>query len=223
MKLKSALIFLNGELRDPRGARAAARRADWTICADGGARHAAALRVRPDFVVGDMDSMPRRKRPSRHRITFIKPRPKRPSRHRITFIDDPDQSRSDLDKALGLARRLGARRVVVAAARGGGLDHELVNFAVLEKAERLDVLVIDGGTARLLGPGRHRLALKKGARFSLLAAPRARLSLSGARFALKNERLVRGSRGLGNRAEGVVVLTVREGRVWAVDAAPFRG
>lgn len=208
MSAKSALILLNGELRDPRSARAAARRADWTICADGGARHAAALRVTPDFVVGDMDSMPRRKRPSRHRITFI---------------DDPDQSRSDLDKALGWARRLGARRVVVAAARGGGLDHELVNFAVLEKAERLDVLVIDGGTARLLGPGRHRLALKKGARFSLLAAPRARLSLSGARFELENALLRRGSRGLGNRAEGAVVLTVREGRVWAIDAASFRG
>jgi thiamine pyrophosphokinase len=65
--------------------------------------------------------------------------------------------------------------------------------------------------------------LKKGARFSLLAAPRARLSLSGARFTLKNELLRRGSRGLGNRAEGKVVLIVREGRVWVVDAAPFRG
>lgn len=206
--MKTALILLNGELRDPGPARAAARRADWTICADGGARHAAALRVTPDFVVGDMDSMPRRERPSRHSVTFI---------------DDPDQSRSDLDKALDLARRLGAGRVLIAAARGGGLDHELVNFAVLEKAERLDIIVIDGGTARLLGPGRHRLALRRGARFSLLAAPRARLSLTGARFELKDERLRRGSRGLGNRAEGAVVLAVREGRVWAVDAAPYRG
>lgn len=206
--MKTALILLNGELIDPRAARAAARLADWTICADGGARHAAALRLTPDFVVGDMDSMPRRERPSRHRITFI---------------NDPDQGRSDLDKALDLARRLGAARVLVAAARGGGLDHELVNFAVLEKAEGLDVLVVDGGTARLLGPGRHRLALKRGARFSLLAAPRARLSLSGARFSLKDERLRRGSRGLGNRAVGLVVVTVREGRVWAIDAAPLRG
>lgn len=205
-KGRSALIILNGELRDPRAARAAARRADWTICADGGARHAAALGLTPDFVVGDMDSVPGSL-----------------ARSGITFVDDSDQDRSDLDKALGLARRLGARRVYVAAARGGGLDHELINFAVLEKAERLGVTVIDGGTARLLGPGRHRLPFKKGARFSLLAAPRARLSLAGARFVLKDERLRRGSRGLGNRAAGAVVLTVREGRVWAVDAASFRG
>ncbi|MBI2386760.1 MAG: thiamine diphosphokinase [Elusimicrobia bacterium] len=208
MRTRSALIVLNGELLDARAARAAARRSDWLIFADGGARHAAALRLTPDFVVGDMDSMPRRKLPSRHRVTFI---------------NDPDQGRSDLDKALDLARRLGAGRVIVAAARGGGLDHELVNFAVLERAAGLDVLVVDGGAARLLGPGRHRLAVKKGGRFSLLAAPRARVTLTGARFPLRSEVLRRGSRGLGNRADGPVVLTVREGRVWVVDAAPFRG
>lgn len=206
MKLKSALILLNGELRDPRAARAAARAADWLICADGGARHAAALSLTPDFVVGDMDSSPRRSGPAG-----------------VVFVIDGDQSRSDFDKALELARRLGADKVFVAAARGGSLDHELVNIGVLEKAQGMDALVIDGGTARLLGPGRHRLPIKKGARFSLLAAPSARLTLEGARFGLKNELLRRGSRGLGNRAVGAVCLTVREGKVWVIDAAPFRG
>lgn len=204
--MKTALILLNGDLRDPRAARAAARRSDWLICADGGARHAAALRLTPDFVVGDMDSLP----------------PKAP-RSGITFIVEADQSRSDFDKALDLAKRLGAARVLVAAARGGTLDHELVNMGVLEKTDGLDALVIDGGTARLVGPGRHRFAFKKGARFSLLAAPSARVTLAGARFGLKNEVLLRGSRGLGNRAEGAVVLTVRQGKVWVIDAAPFRG
>lgn len=204
MTTKTALIVLNGELLDPRAARAAARGCEWLIFADGGARHAAALRLTPDFIVGDMDSLPRRS-----------------PRSGVKFLNDPDQSRSDLDKALDLARRLGARRVYVAGARGGGLDHELVNFAVLEKAAGLDVLVVDGGVARLLGPGRHLLAVKKGGRFSLLAAPLARVTLTGARFSLKNEVLRRGSRGLGNRAEGPVVLTVREGRVWFVVARDY--
>lgn len=203
--MKTALILLNGDLRDPRAARAAARGADWLICADGGARHAEALRLKPDFVVGDMDSRPRRSAPAG-----------------VVFLVDADQGRSDFDKALALAKRLGAGRVFVAAARGGSLDHELVNIGVLEKTG-LDALVIDGGTARLVGPGRHRFAFKKGARFSLLAAPSARLTLAGAAFGLKNERLVRGSRGLGNSALGPVLLTVQEGKVWVIDAAPFRG
>ena len=206
---KAALIILNGELRDPARVRAAARRADVVICADGGARHAAALRLAPDYIVGDMDSVPR-----------SLPKAWTKTRLRCDF----DTERSDLDKALDLARSAGARSVWVAGALGGGLDHELVNLAALEVGARgLGLTVIDGGSARLLGPGRHRLTLKKGERFSLLAAPRARLSLSGSRFVLKDETLRRGSRGLGNSAGGPVVLTVREGRVWAIDSAPFRG
>lgn len=202
MKIKTALILLNGELRDPRAARAAARRADAVICADGGARHAVALRLKPDFIVGDMDSLPK-KTPKAWKKTL--------------YWCDFDPERSDLDKAFDFARALGAASVEVAGVLGGGLDHELVNFAALEENARgLALTVIDGGTARLLGPGRHALAFKKGARFSLLAAPRARLTMTGARFALKNELLRRGSRGLGNRADGKVVLTVKEGRVWAV-------
>ncbi|MDE2490182.1 MAG: hypothetical protein KGM24_05005, partial [Elusimicrobia bacterium] len=61
-------------------------------------------------------------------------------------------------------------------------------------------------------------------RFSLLAAPRARVTLSGARWSLRRATLGRGARGLGNRAGGRVVLTVLSGRVWlAVDAARLRG
>lgn len=207
--MKTALILLNGDLRDPKAARAAARVADAVICADGGARHAVALGFRPDFIVGDMDSLPGRL-PKAWRKTL--------------YWCDFDPERSDLDKALDFARSLGARTVLLAGVLGGTLDHELVNFAALEESARgLDLAVIDGGTARLVGPGRRALGLKRGARFSLLAAPRARLSLTGARFGLKDELLRRGSRGLGNRASGKVVLTVKKGRVWVVDAAPFRG
>jgi thiamine pyrophosphokinase len=209
VKPRRALILLNGDLRDPRSARAAARRADVVICADGGARHAAALRLVPDFIVGDMDSVPRTLPASWRRTSRLK---------------DSDPERSDLDKALDFARSLGVREALVAGVLGGGLDHELVNFAALEEhSGGLDLTVIDGGAARLLGPGRHALPLRAGARFSLLAAPRARVSLAGARFRLDDETLARGSRGLGNRAEGKVVLTVRRGRVWVIDAAPFRG
>lgn len=201
-RIKTALILLNGEMHDIVAVRAATRAVAFVICADGGARHAQTLGITPDFVVGDMDSLPRRL-PQAWKKTL--------------YRGDFDSERSDLDKALDCARSLGARRVIVAGALGGGLDHEMINMAALETgAKELDLTVIDSGTARLLGPGRHRLPLKKGARFSLLAAPRARLSLSGARYGLKNEVLTRGSRGLGNRADGRVSLAVRVGRVWAI-------
>ena len=207
---RSFLLLLNGELREPKAVRTLARRADAVLCADGGARHAMALRLVPDCVIGDMDSLP-------------KPLPK--SWRKTAFVCDFDEERSDLDKTLDFAQAAGARRVWIAGALGGGLDHELVNLAALEaRGDALEIVVIGGGAATLLSPGRHVLDLKRGERFSLVAAPRARVTLTGARYRLRGEMLARGSRGLGNRAEGRVVLTVRSGRVWlAVDAARFRG
>lgn len=210
MKPRTALLLLNGELREPAPVRALARRADMLVCADGGARHALSLKLVPDAVVGDMDSAPR---------TF--PR----SWSRVSFISDLDVSRGDLDKSLDYLESLGVRRVWIAGALGGGLDHELVNLAALERrGGKLELAVVGGGLARLLGPGRHALDLRRGERFSLLAAPRARVTLTGALYGLREETLTRGSRGLGNRCAGRSVLTVHTGRAWlAVDARRFRG
>lgn len=202
---RRVLLLLNGDLREPRVVARLARKADLILCADGGARHAQTIGVVPDFVVGDMDSLPH-------------PRPKAWSR--TEYRRDPDENRSDLDKALDFLKGLGRARVFVAGALGGGLDHELVNLSVLEKrAAGRDLVVIGGGAARLLGPGRHRLKLKTGERFSLLAAPSAQVTLTGARYPLKGERLLRGSRGLGNRSLGRTVLLVSRGRVWLVASA----
>lgn len=196
------LLLLNGDLREPRVAARLARKADLILCADGGARHAKTLGLVPDFVVGDMDSLPH-------------PLPR--AWKETVYWRDLDEDRSDLDKALDFLKVRGRSRVFVAGALGGGLDHELVNLSVLEKsAAGLDLVVIGGGAARLLGPGRHRLDLRKGERFSLLAAPSARVSLTGARYPLRAERLLRGSRGLGNRSLGRTVLRVSRGRVWFV-------
>ncbi len=210
MKPRSALLLLNGELREHATVRALARSADLLVCADGGARHALSLKLVPDAVVGDMDSAPR-----------SLPR----SWSRVSFIRDLDVSRGDLDKSLDYLESLSVRRVWIAGALGGGLDHELVNLAALERrGGKLEIAVVGGGLARLLGPGRHALDLRRGERFSLLAAPRARVTLTGALYGLSEETLTRGSRGLGNRCAGRGLLTVHSGRVWlAVDARRILG
>lgn len=173
------------------------------VCADGGARHARALGLIPDVIVGDMDSLPR-------------PAPR--AWKKTAYLCDFDENRSDLDKALDFLESSGIAKVWIAGALGGGLDHELVNLAALESHQgKLELIVTGGGTARLLGPGRHALGLKRGGRFSLLAAPRAVATLAGARYGLRREALTRGSRGLGNRSAGRAVLTVHSGRVWLID------
>jgi thiamine pyrophosphokinase len=199
---KPVLLLLNGEVPDPALVRRLARRCGAVLCADGGARHAAALGLEPDFIVGDMDSVPRGL-PKKWR--------------RAVYWCDFDPNRSDFEKALELVRAIGCRRLYVAGALGGRLDHALVNLALAGKqGPSLSLLLVDRGVAELLGPGCYRLGLPLGARLSLLAAGSARLSATGLKYPLKKARLEPGSRGLGNVVTGDVSLTVHSGVVWAM-------
>ena len=51
------LVVLSGEIYDDAAARSWLQTADRVICADGGARHLRRLGVRPDLLVGDLDSI----------------------------------------------------------------------------------------------------------------------------------------------------------------------
>lgn len=199
--MSDGLIILNGELPAPALVKKVAARCGVVLCADGGARHAAALGLEPHFVVGDMDSLPR-------------PLPRKWSR--TVYWCDFDEDRSDFEKALEFARELGCARLYVAGATGGRLDHELVNLAVAARhGRRLPLALLAEGVAQLVGPGAYPVPAAKGAAFSLVAAGGpARVSLSGARYPLSDERLTPGSRGLSNVSLGAPQLRVRSGWVW---------
>lgn len=200
---RALLVLLNGDLSAPACVLALARRVRGILCADGGARHAIALGLTPQFVVGDMDSLPR-------------PIPQ--SWVRTCFWYDFSEDQSDFEKTLDFARQLGCPRVYVAGALGGRFDHILVNLRLIERySQELDLVLVDSGNARLLKPGHYQYALKNGAIFSLISAtPRACVTLSGARYPLKNAWLRPGSQGLSNVATGPIDLVVTSGRVWIV-------
>ena len=54
--MQQIIIFANGELPNLDKARALIHKDDYVICADGGTRHALALDIKPDLIMGDMDS-----------------------------------------------------------------------------------------------------------------------------------------------------------------------
>jgi len=202
----SCLIILGGEIPEPARVRAAAASCREVICADGAVGRAAELGLVPHFVVGDMDSLP----------ASI------PVRRGMIFWCDFDPNRSDFQKCLDFAAARGYARAYVAGALGGRLDHAAVNLALAEKAPpALDVVLLDRGAGRVLGPGRHRLSLRPGATFSLLALSDVRVDISGCAYPLRGALLKRGSRGLSNRARGkTVALKVRGGRLWFFSGLP---
>jgi thiamine pyrophosphokinase len=205
---RDALLLLNGELHAPRFVQSVARRCDALVCADGGARHARALGLTPDVVVGDMDSCLR-----------ALPR----SWSRTAFCCDFDEDASDFEKALSFLSRQSFQRIYVAGFLGGRLDHSLVNLALLRRfARSLDLVLVDQGLAALFGPGRRRFLIGRGKPISLLAADAgAVVSVSGTRYPLRRARLQPGGRGLSNAALGPVILTVHSGQVWVMTQPPF--
>ena len=83
--IRPCLIILNGEIRDQKAVLDAARLCcsgktpGAVLCSDGGLRHAASLKIVPDFVIGDMDSLPKpiprfkKKRPLLRKVCLFGP------------------------------------------------------------------------------------------------------------------------------------------------------
>ena len=88
-----------------------------TIAVDGGADTCKKQRIVPDFVIGDFDSV------TRKTLAAFK--------NTSTVLHVPDQSRTDLQKALALAHKLKAKRIFIFGALGGNFDHELANMLSL--------------------------------------------------------------------------------------------
>lgn len=135
-----ALILANGAPPSKRLFRMYRTKADCFVCADGGANSAARWGMRPDVIIGDLDSI--------QSATVRK-------FSRVRMIRIADQNSTDLEKALSWTLRKGYRRVVVLGATGGRLDHLAGNLSAIGKfSVRASIRFVDGdGTLQAVGRG----------------------------------------------------------------------
>lgn len=174
-----ALIVAAGEVWIPEPLAAGA---DLVIAADGGLANLAAHGLCADLVVGDMDS--------------VHPEALEAARMSgATVLSHPaDKDHSDLELALAVAAKR-ARRVHVALAEGGRLDHALANLAVLGSPKLADIEVdatIGSNRAWVIRPGEPRwLPLGPGDHCALLAlgGPAEGITTTGLRFGLDDDEL----------------------------------
>jgi len=121
--VKRILIFANGELPNLEKARTLIRADDFILCADGGARHALALGLTPDLVIGDMDS-----------VTTNEFQQLKKSGVAIELFPR-DKNETDLELALQYALEKNSEAILIIAALGGRLDQTLGNLSLLSNIQ----------------------------------------------------------------------------------------
>ncbi len=121
--INRCVIIANGDAPSIATVQRWLRAGDTLICADGGCRVALQLNLRPDFAIGDFDSLPEADlaRMQALGVTI--------QRHPV------HKNETDLELALLLAHTAQHREIVVLGALGGRLDHEMANLMLLAMPE----------------------------------------------------------------------------------------
>jgi len=123
----TAYIFLAGEIENYDFLHEYAISSGTIICADGGYSHTEKLRISPDYIIGDMDSIEEGIFPAESKI--------------IRYSTDKDYTDGQL--AVKLAAEIGCDKIMIFGALNKGyrgrFDHVLGNIYLLKYAQSLGV------------------------------------------------------------------------------------
>jgi thiamine pyrophosphokinase len=184
--------------------RLLARQADTFVAADGGANAALRAGVRPDIVIGDLDSI----LPSTERWL---------SRSRIVRVRRQDNT--DMEKALDFIASSGPAAVAIAGATGGRIDFTLGNFGVFwNYTRRLSMTFVGDGWVAFPVGRRRTLEAPPGTTVSLIPFGNCSgITLRGLRYPLKEASMRTGEIGVSNVVRtSPFSVTVRRGNMLLV-------
>ncbi len=187
-----AIIFANGMLPDVGAARQLIKPDDYLIAADGGARHAIALGVIPNLIIGDLDSL------SEAEVRVYTDM----GIHILKFPANKDES--DLELALDHATRADYSPIVIVAGLGNRTDQTIANISLLAAPELQgkDVRLDDGQTEVFVVTSQVTIHGAAGDIVSLqpLGAPAEGVSTDGLTYPLNKETLLAyRTRGISNQ------------------------
>ena len=172
------IIFANGELPNIEKARALVQTDDYIICADGGTRHALALGLKPNLIVGDLNSVT----DVELKIASAK------------IVQYPrNKNETDLELALNHALVKKTSSILIIGALGGRLDQTLGNISLLSdpRLSTLDCRLDDGAEEVFFCRDRSKFEGRRGDVVSLIPWNDAvkGIRMRGLRWSLNNETL----------------------------------
>lgn len=178
--MSHTLLIGNGEKISSARLRQLARQAQVLLAADGGCSALLQAGLMPDWVIGDLDSLPAadaKKIPVQH------------------LIHIPTQENNDLEKALSFLVKKGVRSCTLTGITGGRLDFTLGNLLLLRRfARKMQLRLAGDGWDFFLLTHTQRLSCAKGVRASLLPLTTCRgVSLEGFVYSLQQSNLTVGT------------------------------
>ncbi len=198
MPKPKVLLVLNGSFNKNFLVQTA-KNYSFILAADGGANKCLKAGIKPDIVVGDLDSItPENK-------TLLKGCLKQVAR----------QDNSDFEKALDYLKTLKPKQVDIILSWGGRFDFCFSNFlAASAYLKYFDIcFLLPNATVYLFSRG-AKIKAEKGARVSLIALEEIKnISTQNLLYPLKNETLTLGQRGLSNIAKGNFSVNFRHGKL----------
>ncbi len=155
------LIILNGRCDDSSFIKELALKNDYIICADGGYSYAMRCGIKPDLVVGDFDSCDA---PQGDNIL------KYPIEKDVT----------DCELAIEQAIAKGYKRITLACALGGRLDHTLANLLLcFSYQSKADIIVEDENCVIMSLFQKRLLGDYMGKTFSIIPVSTCEITISG--------------------------------------------
>lgn len=139
-----AIVLAGGRIREADFYRTFFDQAELIVCADGGAALAMKLRVRPDVVIGDLDSLD----------DSIREWLREAGSRLLSHPARKDET--DTELALKYALAQGAEEIIILGALGRRLDHTLANILLLAMPE------LGGRKARIVDEEHEVFLLRDG-------------------------------------------------------------
>ena len=149
------------------------------LALDGGAETCRKLHIAPHIILGDFDGVSRK-------LLFAF------QKKGSAILYAPDQSQSDMEKALRFCRAEKIQSISISCALGLRSDHALANLSFLKKYSSKNceiVLFNESEEIRFVRNQKINLAGRRGARVSLLGLNTAKVNSRGLVFPMKNYRL----------------------------------
>jgi len=181
MLKQRAVIFVNGEIPDPKLVRTILSSEDYFVAADGGLNHLRRLSINPHLVIGDLDS-----------VSEIERQYLTQSGIEIELAQI-EKDESDLELAIQSVVNRGYSRILIVGALGNRLDHTLGNIFLLALPvlQNCEVRLDDGRVAVFLIQNETQIWGKKGDLVSLIPinGPVSGVETTGLYYPLNEETL----------------------------------